>query len=157
MFSFIPKKKFDEKQISKFENLGTTLGKKLRSSKRFQKVYKKSTEFGNRNPEIIVGVSLSLALLSVGISVYNFYAASLPQSKPTSSERLIDINLSSHYDDSIRIAKDGIEQILIEAKDISDSIQTLLRKDKLTREDSIYVITQGKYLEDITNIIQKQR
>lgn len=157
MFSIIPKNKLDEKQISKFENLGSTLGKQLRGSKLLKKVYEKSAEFGNRNPLVVVGGSLSLALLSVVLSAYYFYAATqAPLDSPSEDTgRPLVVNPSSRYDDSIRIAREGINQVFIEAKAISDSIQTLLKKDKLTRADSIYVVTQGKYLEDITNITQK--
>lgn len=159
MFSIIPKNKLDDNQLKKITGLGATLGKKLRGSQRLQKAYKKSADFGNKYPSIIVGGSLSLAVLAVCLSAYSFYTATqAPIDTPEQDlGSTLVINPSSHYDDSIRIAKEGINQVFIEAKAISDSIQTLLKKDKLTRDDSIYVVTQGKYLEEITNIIQNKQ
>lgn len=150
---FIKKKKLDEVQINKFGILGSRLGDKLVKSRTLKKAYIATSRFGNRYPAVIVGVAMLLAILSTGLSLFRVVQS---PSRPQITEGLLPSSLpiNSPYDDSIHMVKQGIEEEITKANAISDSIQTLLKKPTLSREDSLYIITQGEYLKSVTNIIQ---
>lgn len=158
MFSPFKKNKLKEEQIDKFGKAGETLGKKIRQSSYFQNFYNKANDFGTRHTLFVVILMLSLCCFSFGLQIYGIFQRKNSRTSVPSEQlenTLPKISTYSNYDDSIRIAKDGIERIFIEAKDISDSIQRILAKPNPTHEDSIYVITQGKYLEKLTNALKK--
>ena len=157
MLSLFKKHKLKEEQLDKFGKAGETLGQKIRQSTKFQRIYNAANDFGTRHTSAVVILMLSLCCLSLGLQIYRIFKADSTPVPPISPqlEHALPEATYSNYDDSIRIAKDGIERIFIEAKDISDSIQRILAKPNPTHEDSIYVVTQGKYLEKITNALKK--
>lgn len=157
MLSPFKKNKLKDEQIDKFGKAGETLGQKIRQSSYFQNFYNRANDFGTRHTLFVVILMLSLCCLSFGLQIYGiFHRKNSNTSTPSKQlEHALPEGTYSNYDDSIRIAKEGIEHIFIEAKDISDSIQRILAKPNPTHEDSIYVITQGKYLEKLTNALKK--
>lgn len=147
------KNKLNEHQIDKLGSLGQRLGQKIYRSRPFRIWYIYTKRFGNRYPAVIVTLFMTLCCLSLGINIYNL-------SRNSPSETSVGLNLSSpklhsNYDDSIRFIRRGIDQVFIDARIISDSIQAILQKPNLTHEDSVYVVVKGKYLERLTNSIQK--
>lgn len=150
------KNKLSEEQLGRFHTLGESASRYLRSSRKARKCYVKAYRFGNKHPSLVVGCALFLALLSTGISFYNFN--SLASSKTPVTDESIPLELGEirRLDDSIRLVEEGIEKVFIDAKAIGDSITQILQKEHLTREDSLYVVKKGKYLKEITNIIQKE-
>lgn len=150
----IPKKKVTEEQISRFGTLGEKVGKSLRGSKRWRYAYLWISAGGRRHTKI---VSLSLLLCCTIVLMVGLYS-SIRTTEQTDSNFLtlppsLDGN-GANYDDSILRTKEKIDVLLLEAKSIGDSIQTLLSKGKITRAETLYVIDQTAYLSELNKIIK---
>lgn len=155
MFSLFKKQKFSEEQVQRFETFGQRIGMKLKKSKLLRLGYTQAQKYGNKNPKVIVSIALSLSLLTTCLSFYRIFTT---ESDDKSQELLpvIDIHKIGKYDDSIRITEDKIQELLKDGQLISDSIQKILSKDKISRSESIYVAVNGRYIQEITDIIQKK-
>lgn len=153
MFSIFNKKKLNERQIENLGTLGHRIGQAISKSKALRICHLYTKRFGNRHPAIIVTIFMTLCFLSLGFNIYN-----ISEYKDHDASVGLKLNapkIHSNYDDSIRLIRREIDQAFSNARSISDSIKAILKKPNLTHEDSVYVVMKGKYLERITNSIQK--
>jgi hypothetical protein len=151
----LPKKKISDEQISLIGTLGEKVGKSLRGSKRWRYVYLWMSAGGRRHTKT---VSVCLLLFSSVILLWGIYSSSQPTDQLESNFLTLPPSLEGNvvnYDDSIRHTQEKIDALLLEAKTIGDSIQTLLSKGKISRAESIYVIDQTAYLSELKRIINK--
>lgn len=151
----IPKRSVSDDQINRFETLGNRVGLFFRSNKRCRYLYLWLSAGGRKHTK---AVSSSLILFCSIILSWGIYSSIQDTEEQGGNLLKIPASLDgngANYDDSIRRTQEKIDVLLLEAKCIGDSIETLLSRGKITRAESIYVIDQTTYLSELNKIIQR--
>lgn len=133
------RRKLSDEQLKKFEDAGKKIGTKIKLENKVKKC----------NSYIEKHRKIALPLIVIGATVilaFNLIISSLFQSpKVTSYKGAISSPISLPEEN----LSQGYQEILEQNNLITDSIQTLLEKENLTKEDSLYISWGITYLDNL--------
>lgn len=143
------KSELSEEQAKKFSQMGEDFVERLKLKERINKI----NQFGKEKPQVAFGIIFGVLFLSFVIGAFYPRGSSLEQKEyqiqGVSNAAILEKEISTKKELEFEI-----NEILREMEMLSDTMQTILSKEKLTQQDSIFVMekfTRLEYLESILN------
>lgn len=140
MLRKILRKKLSEQQLSSIENLGETVGKRAK----LDGVINKANEYLLKHrrvalPLIVLGTA---SMLVVGVLL----------DKARYDEEVFQVTEAPKSVSTDNPITEEYNKMVLEAIEISDSIQYLFERGNLSHEDSVYIASGMTYIENINQM-----
>lgn len=149
------KKQIQEKTREKIDEKGKKFARSTNLAKRFEEINKK----GKENPKLF--------FLAIFISIIILFSISILSTKyltRDNKQKIKEVNNIVNQNSSIE-KKPGIErknlqqeikEFVSEFRDLGDSIQKIIKKENMTKEDTLFIMKKYAKWEEMKRFLDKE-